>query len=222
MKAAVITFPGSNCDDDAVYALERLCGFSVDKLWHKDAPSLADYSLVVVPGGFSYGDYLRCGAMAAVSNIMPGVRTFADNGGLVLGICNGFQIICEVGLVPGALVRNAGLEFRCHDVELQVAASNNPWFSESKVGDKVTYPIAHGEGRYVLSDAEYAKMVENGQIVLRYVKNPNGSLHDIAGVCNEKKNVFGLMPHPERASDLRSGDGMKLWNSVKSFLGASK
>lgn len=222
MKAAVITFPGSNCDDDAVYALERVCGFSVDRLWHKDTPALGEYSLVVVPGGFSYGDYLRCGAMAAVSHIMPEVKNYAEKGGLVLGICNGFQIICEVGLVPGALVRNKNLSFICQDVELKVDGTANPWLGQLKSGEKLNFPIAHGEGRYVLSEPEYEKMVANGQILLRYSQNPNGSLHDIAGVCNEKKNVFGLMPHPERATDLRSGDGMKLWNSVQSFLGASR
>lgn len=218
MKAAVITFPGSNCDDDAVYALEKNCGFGVDRLWHKESPALGDYSLVIIPGGFSYGDYLRCGAMAAVSNIMPQVKSYAEAGGLVMGICNGFQILCEVGLVPGALVRNERLSFICQDVELEVTSPTNPWLGSLKAGEKLSLPIAHGEGRYVISEPEYAAMQEKGQIVLRYTANPNGSLHDIAGVCNEKKNVFGLMPHPERATDLRTQDGMKIWNSVKQFV----
>lgn len=215
MKAGVITFPGSNCDDDVFYALEKLAGFSTKKLWHKDTVSLSDLDLVVLPGGFSYGDYLRCGAMASVSPIMERVKEFAGNKGKVLGICNGFQILCEVGLVPGALVVNESQSFLCKDVVLEVQNAESPWTVGMKKGEKVTYPIAHGEGRYVVEASDYEKMAANGQILLTYTDNPNGSFKSIAGVTNAEKNVFGLMPHPERASDLRSKDGMRLWNAIK-------
>jgi phosphoribosylformylglycinamidine synthase subunit PurQ / glutaminase len=218
MKAGVITFPGSNCDDDAVYVLEKLCEFQVTRLWHKDSTELSTYSLVVLPGGFSYGDYLRCGAMASLSPIMQEVKKFAENGGMVIGICNGFQILCEAGLLPGALARNQKLNFVCSDVALKVETTDSPWSSEYKKGETIVFPIAHGEGRYIVDEAEYQTMKTNGQIILTYTQNPNGSSHDIAGVCNAKKNVFGLMPHPERATDLRSQNGVKLWNSIKSSL----
>lgn len=218
MKAAVITFPGSNCDDDLVYTLEKTCGYNVDTLWHKDSPDLSGYQLVALPGGFSYGDYLRCGAMASLSPILGSVRTFASGGGLVIGICNGFQILCEAGLLPGALARNEKLQFICQDVTLQVQSNATPWTRDIPEKDKLLIPIAHGDGRYVIDEPQYQTLLKNGQIVLTYENNPNGSAYGIAGVCNETKNVFGLMPHPERCSDLRSLDGMKLWNSVSRFL----
>lgn len=214
MKAGVITFPASNCDDDAVYALTHTGDFSVEKIWHKDSPDLREYDLVVLPGGFSYGDYLRCGAIAAVSPVMISVKSYAKQGGLLMGICNGFQILCEAGLLPGALVRNAGLRFICQDVTLRVEANNNPWLTGASVGDTLILPIAHGDGRYVLLDTEVTELKKNDQILLTYINNPNGSVSDIAGVCNASKNVFGLMPHPERACDLRSHHGKKVFDSL--------
>lgn len=219
--AAVITFPGSNCDDDCVHAL-RLHGFDVTTIWHKETASLDRQDLVVLPGGFSYGDYLRSGAMAAKSPIVGRVIEFAEHGGLVLGICNGFQILCETGLLPGALARNHDGKFVCREVSLVVERTDNPWFSSCETGQILRMPIAHGEGRYLIEDDLYAAMNESGQILLRYdtetVANPNGSAHAIAGVCNSEKNVFGLMPHPERASELRSQDGAKLWSSILGHL----
>lgn len=216
MKAGVVTFPDSNCDDDLRYALEKLAGFDTKPLWHKDSPSLADYDLIALPGGFSYGDYLRCGAIAALSPIMEKVKEFAENGGLVIGICNGFQILCEAHLLPGALVRNEKQLFQCQDVSLKVESNTSPWTLGMKPGEILSIPTANGEGRYILGDADLSKLSE--QILLTYAQNPNGSEHNIAGITNAKKNVFGLMPHPERASDLRSKDGMKFWASVTQFL----
>ncbi len=218
MRAAVITFPGSNCDDDCRYALEKLCEFKVDALWHKDSPDLSVYQLVVLPGGFSYGDYLRSGAMAALSPVMEQTKKFAAGGGMVLGICNGFQILCEAGLLPGALARNESLKFICKDVTLTVESTENPWLNACTKGEKLVWPIAHGDGRYIVDADQRGTLATNGQILLRYEDNPNGSIDKIAGVCNEKKNVFGFMPHPERASDLRSRDGMKLWKSILTTL----
>ncbi|MFM8314460.1 MAG: phosphoribosylformylglycinamidine synthase subunit PurQ [Deltaproteobacteria bacterium] len=219
MKAGVITFPGSNCDDDVVDSFKRIGGFEVEKLWHKDTPNLDSFSLIVLPGGFSYGDYLRCGAMAARSPIMDKVMDFAHRGGFVLGICNGFQILCESGLLPGALVRNLNLNFICKDISVSVNDSDSPWTKTIEPHSHLRLPIAHGEGRYIIDEAGYEELVNNGQILFTYSENPNGSTHDIAGICNKTKNVFGLMPHPERATDLRSQDGMKIWNSLKSYLG---
>lgn len=215
LKAAVITFPGSNCDDDCVFALRDSCGFEVTTLWHKDTPALEAFDLVVLPGGFSYGDYLRSGAIAALSPIVDKVRSFAAGGGFVLGVCNGFQILCEAHLLPGALARNEKQRFVCRDVTLRTESADTPWTGGLKAGETILLPIAHGDGRYVVEEAEYEELRRNGQIVFTYSgENPNGSVHDIAGVCNEKKNVFGLMPHPERATDLRSRDGAKIWKSL--------
>jgi phosphoribosylformylglycinamidine synthase len=219
MKTGIITFPGSNCDDDANDSLMRAGGFELTRLWHKDTPELSDYKLIVLPGGFSYGDYLRCGAMAARSPIMEKVIEFAKQGGLVIGICNGFQILCESGLLPGALARNLSLNFICKDTQVTVETSNTPWTHSIEAHSTLSLPIAHGEGRYMISEEGYRELIDNDQIVLTYQDNPNGSTHHIAGVCNKKKNVLGLMPHPERASDLRSKDGLKMWQSLKSFLG---
>ena len=219
-SAAVITFPGSNCDDDLVYTLAKTVGFKVERLWHKDRPSLEGYHLVALPGGFSYGDYLRCGAMAALSPIMEAVKSYAAGGGMVIGLCNGFQILCEVGLLPGALAKNEKLSFICRDVPLKVNTTDSPWTSEMKVGETVVFPIAHGDGRYVCTESDFQELQKNGQVILTYTDNPNGSSFAIAGICNREKNVFGLMPHPERASDLRSRDGMKIWSSVCKSLEA--
>ena len=221
MKVGVITFPGSNCDDDVVDSLNRLGGCEVTRLWHKDTPDLSSYSLIVLPGGFSYGDYLRCGAMAARSPIMEKVIAFANRGGFVLGICNGFQILCESGLLPGVLARNVNLNFICKDVVVKVENPNTPWTQSMETQQVLSLPIAHGEGRYIIDDEVYEALKKKGQIILTYQDNPNGSVHNIAGVCNEGKNVFGLMPHPERATDLRSRDGIKIWSSLKGHLGLS-
>jgi phosphoribosylformylglycinamidine synthase len=214
VKAAVVTFPGSNCDDDVFYVLGKACGFSVDHLWHKDQPALGEYDLIVLPGGFSYGDYLRCGAIASLSPILDRVKGFAEAGGFVMGICNGFQILCESRLLPGALARNEKSTFICRDVTLMTGSNTAPWTCELKDGEAIRVPIAHGEGRYVCSEDEYGLLKRNGQVLFTYAENPNGSVHAIAGVCNETKNVFGLMPHPERATDLRSREGMKIWSSI--------
>lgn len=221
MKAAVITFPGSNCDDDCIYAL-RGAEFTVDNLWHKDTPDLTVYDLVVLPGGFSYGDYLRCGAIASCSPIAESLHKYAAAGKLLLGICNGFQILCELRLVPGALAKNDHLKFVCRDVACKVETTSSPWTCEMKEGEVLSLPIAHGDGRFVVSDEEYTKLKANGQVLFSYVDNPNGSSHAIVGVCNEQKNVFGLMPHPERATDLRSRDGAKFWKSILRHLREKK
>ncbi len=219
MKAGVITFPGSNCDDDVVDSLKKVGGFDVERLWHKDTPDLSSFALVVLPGGFSYGDYLRCGAMAARSPIMEKVKNFSSKGGFVLGICNGFQILCESGLLPGALARNLSLNFICKDVTVKIETVETPWTRSTEKNTTLTLPIAHGEGRFVIDNDGYEELVKNSQIVLTYQNNPNGSTHNIAGVCNKNNNVFGLMPHPERATDLRIHDGLKIWSSLKIQLG---
>ncbi len=217
MNTAVVTFPGSNCDDDARDTLARVMECSVKAVWHKDRLSFSDFDLVVLPGGFSYGDYLRCGAMASLSPVMEGIKEFAAKGGRVLGICNGFQILCEAGLLPGALTINAGQKFICKDVSLKVENSVAPWTCEWKVAEKAVFPIAHGDGRYWIDEAGLAKLKSQNQILFTYLENPNGSTGDIAGIRNEQGNVFGLMPHPERASELRSRDGLKLWKSIRSL-----
>ncbi|NBX83637.1 phosphoribosylformylglycinamidine synthase subunit PurQ [bacterium] len=217
MKVGVITFPGSNCDDDCVYALQGTGLFQVSSLWHKSTESLGDLAAVVLPGGFSYGDYLRTGAMAAVSPIMDQVKAFAAAGGKVLGICNGFQILCEAGLLPGALVRNEKLNFICRDVTLEVSGSN-PWTSSLTQGSRIQLPIAHGEGRYVTDPTTYSEMLKHNQIVFRYTEAVNGSYENIAGITNQEKNVCGMMPHPERATDLKTRDGLKIWQALSEQL----
>lgn len=224
MKFAVLRFPGSNCDQDCVLALNALTGSSADFVWHKDT-SLSGFDAVVVPGGFSYGDYLRCGAIARFSPIMQSVKNFAATGGTVLGICNGFQILCESGLLPGALVRNKGLHFVCKHQHLRVESTNSRFTSSATKGQVLNIPIAHGEGCYFADDATLAKLNANDQIFVRYcdatgavtdAANPNGSRENIAGICNESRNVFGLMPHPERACDpaLGSTDGLVILQSL--------
>ncbi len=229
MKAAVIRFPGSNCDQDCFYALQQVFGVPTDYVWHKDT-SLAGYDLVILPGGFSYGDYLRCGAIARYSPIMKAVVDYANNGGLLLGICNGFQVLTESRLLPGALVRNRSLHFICEHRGLRVEATNNPFLSVAKVGDVLNIPIAHGEGNYTADEATLDELERNGQVLLRYsdlegnvsdATNPNGSARNIAGICNAARNVFGLMPHPERAleSALGSEDGKIIFQSILNTLG---
>ena len=197
MKVAIIQFPGSNCDWDAEHSVEDVIGLPAGRVWHKD--SLPDGTeAVIVPGGFSFGDYLRCGAIARFSPIMKDLQRFADQGGQVLGICNGFQILCESGLLPGALVRNDCMEFRCLNQGLKVEDSNNR-FNSKILGDHLSLPIAHGEGNYRASDEVLAELETNKQVLLRYLPNPNGSINDIAGIRNNAGNVYGMMPHPERA-----------------------
>ena len=197
MKVAIIQFPGSNCDWDAEHSVEDVIGLPAGRVWHKDSlPNGTE--AVIVPGGFSFGDYLRCGAIARFSPIMKDLQRFADQGGQVLGICNGFQILCESGLLPGALVRNDCMEFRCLNQGLKVEESNDR-FNSKILGDNLSLPIAHGEGNYRASDEVVAELETNKQILLRYMPNPNGSINDIAGIRNNAGNVYGMMPHPERA-----------------------
>ena len=196
MKSSVITFPGSNCDRDMDVALKKF-GFKNKMVWHDDA-ELPKSDLIVLPGGFSYGDYLRCGSMASKSKIMKSVINFANSGGMVMGICNGFQILCESGLLPGALVRNDCIDFRCINQPLLVENSNQI-FNQANLGESLTLPIAHGEGNYRADESTLASLEENGQVLFRYSGNPNGSINDIAGIRNKAGNVYGMMPHPERA-----------------------
>ena len=197
MKVAIIQFPGSNCDWDAEHSVRDVIGLSAGRVWHKD-PLPEGVEAVIVPGGFSFGDYLRCGAIARFSPIMEDVKRFAAQGGQVLGICNGFQILCESGLLPGALVRNDCMEFRCINQALKVENSNDR-FNQDILGAELTLPIAHGEGNYRADEAVLGQLEANNQVLLRYQPNPNGSLNDIAGIRNQTGNVYGMMPHPERA-----------------------
>ena len=213
-KIGVVVFPGSNDDHDAALALERL-GAEPTLVWHaeRDLPAVG---AVVLPGGFSYGDYLRCGAIARFAPVMAAVGRFAENGGLVLGICNGFQVLCEAGLLPGALRPNASLSFVCRDVRLRVERTDTAFTSRADAGQRLTVPIKHGEGCYFADEELLAELEQNGQVVLRYEENPNGSVAAIAGVTNEAGNVFGLMPHPEHAVDplLGSADGALILGSL--------
>jgi phosphoribosylformylglycinamidine synthase subunit PurQ / glutaminase len=224
MKFAIIRFPGSNCDQDCFHALRAMDGAFADYVWHKES-SLSGFDVVVLPGGFSYGDYLRCGAIARFSPIMPSVASFAANGGLVIGICNGFQILCECGLLPGALVRNRGLHFICEHVHVRVERHDSPFTNAVWTGAVLRLPIAHGEGCYFADEALLQKLELDGRILLRYCDargrtteagNPNGSKNNIAGICNAERNVFGLMPHPERACEslLGSTDGLLIFRSI--------
>ncbi|MDD5089325.1 MAG: phosphoribosylformylglycinamidine synthase subunit PurQ [Candidatus Wallbacteria bacterium] len=225
-RAAILLFPGSNCERDAFYGLEQT-GFDPCFLWHKESRLDPEIRLVIVPGGFSFGDYLRCGSIASHSPVMSAVRKFADNGGLVLGICNGFQILTESGLLPGALLINRTLNFRCHDVFLRCDNTSTPF--TSAIGGPLKMPIAHYEGNYQVSGEELADMERNSQIAFRYCGpdgvyaegcNPNGSTADIAGIFNKQKNVLGMMPHPERAVEnlLGSTAGREIFASLLSSL----
>ncbi len=205
MKSAVIVFPGSNCDRDAARALERITGKRPAMVWHKDTTLPDGTDLVVLPGGFTYGDYLRSGALAAKSPIVREIIAHAERGGRVLGICNGFQVLTETRLVPGALLRNAGLKFSCKDVPLAIANSNTRFTRAYREQRETNIPIAHGDGRYYADEDTLNRIEGEGQVIFRYLANPNGSAHDIAGVMNERGNVMGMMPHPERASDPQLG-----------------
>lgn len=215
MKFAVIVFPGSNCDVDMYHAVKDELGEQVDLVWH-DADNLDQYDGILLPGGFSYGDYLRSGAIAHMSSVMAAVKRAAEAGKPVLGVCNGFQILLESGLLPGAMLRNKNLKFICRTVELSVENNETMFTSLYEKGEKISIPVAHGEGNYYCDDATLAKLKENNQIAFTYASDVNGSLSDIAGITNERGNVLGMMPHPERAVDdlLGSADGLKLFQSI--------
>jgi phosphoribosylformylglycinamidine synthase len=215
VKSAVIVFPASNCDRDAATALTQMTGKKPAMVWHQDN-ELPDVDLVVIPGGFSYGDYLRCGAMANQSSIMGAIKSHAAKGGAVLGICNGFQVLTESGLLPGALMRNAGLKFVCKPVALKVEETQSSFTRKYESGQTVTFPVAHGEGNYFADDATLDRLEGEGRVIFRYQANPNGSARDIAGIVNDKRNVLGLMPHPERVVDAQLGgtDGRGLFQSL--------
>jgi len=228
MNFAVLQFPGSNCDQDCVHVLQNVLGHPTRLLWHKET-SLGDADAVFIPGGFSYGDYLRTGSIARFSPVMAAVKEFAAAGGHVLGICNGFQILCEAGMLPGALIRNRSLQFRCEHVYLKVAAPESPFTSSVPEGKLLRIPIAHGEGNYFCDANTLETLEANKQILFQYVDaegdatdhaNPNGSLANIAGLCNEAGNVAGMMPHPERAAEsiLGSADGRLIFESLIAVL----
>ena len=215
MKAAVVTFPGSNCDRDLVTAFS-LAGFEVSKVWHKDTSLPEGVDVVALPGGFSFGDYLRCGAIAARSPIAAAVQAHAARGGFILGVCNGFQVLTEMRLLPGALMRNAGLSFICKPVALQVATTTSAFTAGYAAGQLVTYPVAHHDGNYTIDAEGLARLQGEDQIAFRYARNLNGSMADIAGVLSPNRRILGLMPHPERAADsvLGSSDGAALFTSL--------
>lgn len=232
MKFAVIQFPGSNCDQDCLAALRSIDGIESDYVWHKET-SLSGWDAIVLPGGFSYGDYLRCGAIARFSPIMRSVVQEAQSGMLVMGICNGFQILCEAGLLPGALVRNRSLHFVCDMVTTRVEVTDSPFTCEMPVGALLHLPVAHGEGCYYADERTLSELNERQQVLLRYcdktgrvvpAANPNGSVENIAGICNRERNVFGLMPHPDRACEKRLGssDGARIFESMLRSLAADR
>lgn len=231
MKFAVIVFPGSNCDQDAYHAATRVLGQQAELIWHKDS-DLKGADAVILPGGFAHGDYLRTGAMARFSPVMREVQAFADRGGPVIGICNGFQVLLESGLLPGAMLRNKGLKYRCEFVNIRVEQVDTPFTGGATVGQVLRIPIGHGEGNYYAPADVVEKLEANRQVIFRYCtpdgqltddSNPNGSVHAIAGICNERRNVVGMMPHPERACEAALGgtDGLVILESiVKAFAPA--
>ncbi len=230
MKFGVVVFPGSNCDHDAYHVISKHVGQPVDFIWHKQT-DLSGYDALLIPGGFSYGDYLRAGALARFSPVMKAVKDFASSGRFVFGICNGFQILCEAGLLPGALMRNAGLDFVCRHVHIRVENQSTPYTTELETGAVLSIPVAHADGNFACDDATFNSLEENGQIVFRYCEtdgeitedsNPNGARSNIAGICNLDRNVLGMMPHPERACDelLGSNDGRDIFRSLTKAIAA--
>ena len=215
MRAAIIVFPGSNCDHDAYYVMRKILNKDVDFIWHKEG-SLANYDFILVPGGFSYGDYLRAGAIAQFSPIMEEVIRCANAGTPVMGICNGFQILIESGLLPGALINNKNVKFLSQNVTLKVASTNSIFTQDLSVGEKLDMPIAHRQGNFFASDDLLKKLQDDDQVAFTYDENPNGSMGDIAGIFNGNRNVLGMMPHPERAAEsvLGSSDGLAIFESV--------
>lgn len=223
MKFGVVVFPGSNCDHDCYHVLKHVFGKDTEFVWHKDK-DVSKFDCIVLPGGFSYGDYLRTGAIARFSPVMDAVKKHAEKGKLVIGICNGFQILLEAGLLPGAMLRNESLKFVCKYVTLRVETTDSPFTRKAKQGGLLRIPVAHGEGNYFTDAATLADLNKNGQVLVRYADNPNGSIEDIAGICNKERNVFGLMPHPERASEqeLGSTDGRLIFESIIDHYGAPR
>jgi phosphoribosylformylglycinamidine synthase len=228
MKFGVIVFPGSNCDHDAYHVISKHVGQPVDFIWHRET-NLRGYDAVIVPGGFSYGDYLRAGALAHFSPVMNSVKDFAAKGGLVLGICNGFQILCESNLLPGALIRNRGLHFICDHVYIKTINNDTPFTNELETGSVLRIPIAHAEGNYVCDDETLDELKRDSRIIFQYCdadgnitdeSNPNGARENIAGICNRERNVLGMMPHPERACEdlLGSSDGREIFRSLAGTL----
>jgi len=233
MKFGVVVFPGSNCDHDAFYAISNVLHKPVEFIWHQ-SEGLANCDAIILPGGFAHGDYLRTGALARFSPVMHAVEKFANSGGMVLGICNGFQILLEAGLLPGAMMRNSGLRYICRHVHIRVERTDTPFTHAAAQGQILRVPIAHNEGNYTVDEATLSDLEKNHQVIFRYTTpdgsddaagNPNGSLHNIAGICNRGRNVAGLMPHPERAveSALDSADGLVIFKSmVEALVGAAK
>lgn len=232
MKFAIIQFPGSNCDQDCLAALNGISGLRAEYVWHKET-SVEGFDAIVLPGGFSYGDYLRCGAIARFSPVMPSVVSQARNGKLVIGVCNGFQILCEIGLLPGALVRNRSLHFVCEMVTTRVEVNDSHFTHGCSQGTLLRLPVAHGEGCFFADEATLKELNDRRQVILRYVTadgrldvaaNPNGSIENIAGICNREGNVFGLMPHPDRACERRLGsiDGARIFQSMLETIEASR
>ncbi|HVV44234.1 MAG TPA: phosphoribosylformylglycinamidine synthase subunit PurQ [Bryobacteraceae bacterium] len=221
MKVGVVVFPGSNCDHDAWYAINENLRGRAGFIWH-DSIDLSNFDAVILPGGFSYGDYLRCGAIARFSPVMNAVRKFAAAGGLVAGICNGFQILVEAGLLPGALLRNENLRFVCRDVTIRTETADSPFTSKLRKGQLLHVPVAHGDGRYFADERTLDELEAEDRVAFRYIDNPNGSLRDIAGILNRERNVLGMMPHPERACDplMGSTDGLGIFESMLSAVPA--
>ncbi len=222
MRIAIVVFPGSNCDHDAWYAVTYNLHHAAELVWHESS-TLAGADAVILPGGFSYGDYLRCGAIAKFSPIMRAVRKFAEEGGPVLGICNGFQILTEAGLLPGALVRNANLKFVCRSVPLEVVTTDSPFTNQAVKGQTLRLPVAHGEGCYIADSTTLDELEGEDRVVIRYREDTNGSLRNIAGILNSTRNVMGMMPHPERAADplVGSTDGLAILASLAAARVAS-
>ena len=223
MKSAVIVFPGSNCDRDLAIGLERASGKPAEMVWHKEASLPEGLDVVALPGGFSFGDYLRCGAIAARMPIMQAVVDFANKGGHVIGVCNGFQVLIEAGLLPGALMRNSGLKFVCKDTTLIAATRNSPFTGTLDTGQRLTVPIAHHDGNYIADGELLFKLQSEDRIAFRYADNPNGSVDDIAGILSENRRVLGMMPHPERLNDpaLGGNDGSQIFERLAQGLMAS-
>lgn len=219
MKFGVVVFPGSNCDHDAWYSVSRNLGQTAEFIWHQDA-RLGDADAVILPGGFSYGDYLRCGAIAKFSPVMTAVREFADAGGLVIGICNGFQILAECGLLPGALIRNRDLKFICRELPIRVETTDSPFTNSAEKGQVLRIPIAHGEGCFLADERTLDELEAEDRVAFRYMDNANGSLRSVAGILNRERNVLGMMPHPERAADPLMGsiDGLVVLQSMMAAL----
>jgi phosphoribosylformylglycinamidine synthase len=219
MRFGVVVFPGSNCDHDAWFAINQNLQRHAEFIWH-DSPHLGNLDAVILPGGFSYGDYLRCGAIAKFSPVMNAVKKFVADGGLVVGICNGFQILVETGLLPGALVRNQSLKFRCHNTRLRTETTDSPFTCAAERGQVLSMPIAHGEGCYIADQGTLDELEAEDRVAFRYLDNPNGSARDIAGILNRERNVLGLMPHPERATEplMGSSDGLVVFQSMVSAL----